>query len=183
MLLKKVRHSHISAETPEALFRDIKNKKSQGLISHQADLLRDYCKPEIVNLPNVALQLPTGSGKTPVGLLIGEWRRCRFNEKVVYLCPTRQLVNQVVEQSLTIFGIKANAFTGKRAEYTPTIKAEYTNAETIAVTTYSSLFNTNTFFDNADIIILDDSHSAENYIAKYWSLSIERNNPTHNTLF
>ncbi|WP_414512784.1 DEAD/DEAH box helicase [Nostoc sp. PCC 9305] len=183
MALKKVSHSHTSAETPEALFRDIKNKKSQGLISHQADILRKYCQPETLNLPDVALQLPTGSGKTGVGLLIAEWRRCRFNEKVVYLCPTVQLVNQVVEQSSTIFGIKANAFTGQQTEYAPTIKAEYTNAETIAVTTYSSLFNTNPFFKNADIIILDDAHSAENYIAKYWSLSIERNNPEHSTLF
>jgi Rad3-related DNA helicase len=181
MALKKVSHSHTSAETPEALFRDIKNKQSKGLLSHQADILRKYCQPENLNLPDVALQLPTGSGKTVVGLLIGEWRRSRFNEKVVYLCPTVQLVNQVVRQSLTIFGIKANAFTGKQAEYSPTIKAEYTNAETIAITTYSALFNTNTFFNNADIIILDDAHAAENYIAKYWSLSIERHK--HSTLF
>lgn len=181
MALKKVSHSHISAETPEALFRDIKNKQSKGLLSHQADILRKYCQPENLNLPDVALQLPTGSGKTVVGLLIGEWRRSRFNEKVVYLCPTVQLVNQVVGQSLTIFGIKANAFTGKRAEYSPTIKAEYTNAETIAITTYSGLFNTNPFLNNADIIILDDAHAAENYIAKYWSLSIERHK--HSTLF
>jgi replicative superfamily II helicase len=172
MALKKVSHSHTSAETPEALFRDIKNKQSKGLLSHQADILRKYCQPENLNLPDVALELPTGSGKTVVGLLIGEWRRSRFKEKVVYLCPTIQLVNQVVEQSLTIFGIKANAFTGKKAEYSPTIKAEYTNSETIAITTYSSLFNTNTFFNNADIIILDDAHAAENYIAKYWSISI-----------
>ena len=95
MALKKVSHSHTSAETPEALFRDIKNKQSKGLISHQADIVRKYCQPETINLPDIALQLPTGSGKTVVGLLIGEWRRCRFNEKVVYLCPTVQLVNQV----------------------------------------------------------------------------------------
>ncbi|NET65039.1 MAG: DEAD/DEAH box helicase family protein [Moorea sp. SIO1G6] len=181
MALKKVSHSHTSAETPEALFRDIKNKQSKGLLSHQADILRKYCQPENLNLSDIALQLPTGSGKTVVGLLIGEWRRSHFNEKVVYLCPTIQLVNQVVEQSLTIFGIKANAFTGERAKYAPAIKAEYTNAETIAVTTYSGLFNTNTFFNNADIIILDDAHAAENYIAKYWSLSIDKRK--HSTLF
>ncbi|MFO0140552.1 MAG: DEAD/DEAH box helicase family protein [Aphanizomenon sp.] len=181
MALKKVSYSHTSAETPESLFRDIKNKQSKGLLSHQADILRKYCKSENLNLPDVALQLPTGSGKTVVGLLIGEWRRSRFNEKVVYLCPTNQLVNQVVEQSSTIFGIKANAFTGKQTEYSPTIKAEYTNAENIAVTTYSGLFNTNPFFNNADIIILDDAHAAENYIANYWSLLIDRKK--HKILF
>jgi Rad3-related DNA helicase len=131
--------------------------------------------------PDVALQLSTGSGKTLVGLLIGEWRRQRFQEKVVYLCPTRQLVNQVVEKSVDEYGIKANAFIGKQAEYAPNIKAEYRNAETLAVTTYSGLFNTNSFFDDASVIILDDAHAAENYIAKYWSLIIERK--AHKLLF
>jgi hypothetical protein len=40
--------------------------------------------------------LPTGSGKTLVGLLIGEWLRRKNKERVVFLCPTRQLVNQVI---------------------------------------------------------------------------------------
>lgn len=183
MAFKKIRHSTISAETPEALFRDLKNREVEGLLSHQADILREYCKPEVLQASDVALQLPTGSGKTLVALLIGEWRRRRFNERVVYLCPTRQLVNQVVEQSLSKYGIKSNAFVGKQSEYSPAIKAEYTNAETLAVTTYSGLFNTNPFLNNADLIILDDAHAAENYIAKYWSLLIERDKEEHNALF
>jgi Rad3-related DNA helicase len=183
MAFKKIRHSTISAETPEALFRDLKNREVEGLLSHQADILREYCKPEVLQASDVALQLPTGSGKTLVALLIGEWRRRRFNERVVYLCPTRQLVNQVVEQSLSKYGIKSNAFVGKQSEYSPAIKAEYTNAETLAVTTYSGLFNINPFLNNADLIILDDAHAAENYIAKYWSLLIERDKQEHSALF
>ncbi|MBW4639336.1 MAG: DEAD/DEAH box helicase family protein [Gloeocapsa sp. UFS-A4-WI-NPMV-4B04] len=183
MALKKIRQSHICPETPEALIGDLKNKQVEGLLSHQADILREYHKQEVVNASDVALELPTGSGKTVVGLAIGEWRRRCFKERVVYLCPTRQLVHQVVEQSLNKYGIKANAFVNKQTDYSPTFKAEYTNAETLAVTTYSGLFNTNPFFDNPDIIIFDDAHSAENYIAKYWSLLIERNNKEHRILF
>ncbi len=183
MAFKKIRQKSISAETPEALFRDLKNRKVEGLLSHQADIIREYCKEIVLNKSDVAIQLPTGSGKTLVGLLIAEWHRRNFNERVVFLCPTRQLVNQVVEQSLNKYGIKANAFTGKQADYSPNIKAEYTNAETLAVTTYSGLFNTNSFFDNADLIILDDAHAAENYIAKYWSLLIERHKEEHKILF
>ncbi|MFB8791454.1 MAG: DEAD/DEAH box helicase family protein [Potamolinea sp.] len=173
MPFKLTRHSNISTETPEALYRDYRNRKIQGLLAHQADIIREYQK-QALDAPDVALQLSTGSGKTLVGLLIGEWRRQRFQEKVVYLCPTRQLVNQVVEKSVDEYGIKANAFIGKQAEYAPNIKAEYRNAETLAVTTYNGLFNTNSFFDDASLIILDDAHAAENYIAKYWSLLIER---------
>ena len=183
MAFKKIRQKGISAETPEALLRDLKNRKVEGLLSHQADILREYCKGTVLNKSDVAIELPTGSGKTLIGLLIGEWRRRHFGERVVFLCPTRQLVNQVVGQSINKYGIKANAFLGKKADFSPNIKAEYTNAETIAVTTYSALFNTNSFFDNADLIIIDDAHAAENYIAKYWSLLIERHKGEHKIIF
>ena len=48
------------------------------------------------------------------------------------------------------------------------------NAEAVAITTYSSLFNTNSFFDEPNLIILDDAHSAENYVSSFWSLLIDR---------
>ena len=42
----------------------------------------------------------------------------------------------------------------------------------IAVTTYSSLFNTAPAFADPDAIILDDAHAAENYVASMWSLEV-----------
>ena len=44
----------------------------------------------------------------------------------------------------------------------------------MAVTTYSALFNSNPFFKAPDLIILDDAHAAENYVAKMWMLQVER---------
>lgn len=105
---------------------------------------------------DIALQLPTGSGKTLVGLLVAEWRRRKYNERVVYLCPTRQLVNQVADQAASKYGIDLHAFTGSRKHYDPKKAADWQNAEAVAVTTYSSLFNTNPFFADANHIILDD---------------------------
>jgi len=178
MPFKKKHQSNLSTETPETLYRDYRNRKIEGPLAHQADIVREYYNnyKDADKHSDIALQLPTGSGKTFVGLWIGEWRLKHFGEKVVYLCPTKQLAHQVVENSINKYGIKANLFTGKQAEYNPTKKAEYCNAETIAVTTYSGLFNTNSFFENANVIILDDAHAAENYIAKYWSLLIDRKN-------
>jgi hypothetical protein len=140
-----------------------------GLLSHQADLLRNYMAVHSKHA-DIALQLPTGSGKTLVGLLIAEWRRRKYSERVVYLCPTRQLVNQVAEQATQKYGIDLHSFTGKRVYYDPKKAADWQNNEAVAVTTYSSLFNTNPFFSDPSVIILDDAHSAENYVAKYWSL-------------
>jgi len=74
----------VSLDSPETLFRDLRTRKIAGLLSQQADLLRNYMSVA-VNEPDVALQLATGSGKTLVGLLIAEWRRMKFQEQVVYL--------------------------------------------------------------------------------------------------
>ncbi len=174
--------SALSTESPEALFRDLRSRKVPGLLAHQADVLRDYVETAL-DKPDVAFQLPTGSGKTLVGILLGEWRRRRFDERVVYLCPTIQLVNQVAEQSRTKYGITVNTFTGKQANYSQTAKSEFQNGETIAITTYSGLFNTNPFFDDPHTIILDDVHSAENYIASHWTVRVERFRGDHQALY
>jgi hypothetical protein len=157
-------------------------RKYPGLLTHQGDVLREYVD-KAVNDADVAFQLPTGSGKTLVGLLIGEWRRRKFDERVVYLCPTNQLVNQVAEQARTKYGLKVNAFTGKKSDYDAGAKGEYQNAETIAITSYSGLFNINPFFDDPNLVILDDAHATENYIASHWSLHIQRYNPEHTALY
>lgn len=163
----------VCPDDPESLFRDLRKKTVPGLLSHQADLLRSYLAVH-TKYSDIALQLPTGSGKTLVGLLIAEWRRRKYGERVVYLCPTRQLVNQVAQQATGKYGIDVHAFTGSRANYDAQTSSEWMNAETVAITTYSSLFNTNPFFDEPNLIILDDAHSAENYVASFWSLLIDR---------
>ena len=159
-------------DDPESLLRDLRKRTIPGLLSHQADVIRDYLKIHD-KAADIALQLPTGSGKTLVGLLIGEWRRRRYGERVVYLCPTNQLVNQVAGQARAKYGIDLQSFTGSKADYDRAAMAEWQNAEAIGITNYSSLFNVNPFFADPHIIILDDAHSAENYIASYWSLLIE----------
>ncbi|WP_283153612.1 DEAD/DEAH box helicase [Guptibacillus hwajinpoensis] len=183
MAFKKRKKPSINFDTPQAMFRDIKNREVDGLLDHQSDMIDAYLK-EMDNKKDIAFELPTGSGKTLVGLLIGEWRRRINNEKVVYLCPTKQLVNQVVEQSKQKYGIKTLAFTGSKRDYSPRDIAFYTRGEAVAVCTYNSLFNTNTFFEDPDLIIVDDAHSAENYIPSFYSLEIDReeNSTIYHTL-
>ncbi|MGX5552439.1 DEAD/DEAH box helicase [Bacillus cereus] len=174
MAFKKRTKTNSTVTSPISLFRDLKNRKIMGLLDHQTEMIEKYMVESVFKLQDIAIELPTGSGKTLVGLLIAEYRRRVKKEKVVYLCPTKQLVNQVVEDSERKYGIKTSAFIGKQADYSPEMKSQYRRGETIAVTTYSGLFNTNTFFNDADIIIFDDAHTAENYIASLWSLTINR---------
>ena len=98
-------------------------------------MLRKYM--EHVDKPDIALELPTGSGKTLVGLLIAEWRRRTKRERCVLLCPTKQLVHQVVEQAKEKYGINALDFSGSKHQYPEADKTAFNNCESIGVATYS----------------------------------------------
>lgn len=169
-------------ESPDRLFRDLPRRKHASLYDHQGQVLRTYVAQALM-VPDVALQLPTGSGKTLVGLLLAEWRRRKFQERVVYLCPTRQLVNQVAEEASAKYGLTVEPFTGTAKNYTAEAKAAYADGERVAVTTYNSLFNVNPFFEDPDIIIVDDAHAAEHYIASQWTMRISRSEENDETLF
>ena len=181
MAFKKSTPKPPISQSPDELLRDLPRRKIPDVLPHQRETMRKYVA-EAIDDSDVALQLPTGSGKTLVGLLIGEWLRLKNQERVVYLCPTRQLVNQVVEQAEEKYGLTVQGFTGSGKEYKPAAKAAYRNADSIAVTTYSSLFNTNPFFHDADILIVDDAHAGESYISGMWSLQIQRTEPKHSAL-
>ncbi|MGD0650920.1 MAG: DEAD/DEAH box helicase [Verrucomicrobiia bacterium] len=159
---------------PESLFHDLKGRAEEirHLWSHQADLLRAYSKDHL-QTPDIAFELPTGAGKTLVALLIAEFRRRKYDERVAYLCPTRQLANQVELQAAR-YGIRAHVFVKKQAEYDPEKFREYEKGQAIAITTYSGLFNTNPRIKDPNVIVLDDAHSSENYISSLWSFDLKR---------
>lgn len=180
MAFKKITSVDTVPDSPDLLLRELPRRKIPDVLSHQAQILSEYAT--VVNESDVALQLPTGSGKTLVGLMIAEWRRRKFNERVVYLCPTRQLAHQVANQAEEKYGLSVVKLVGKQANFLPASKTDFKQASKVAITTYSGLFNNNTFFDNVDVILLDDAHAAENYIASHWSLRIERRNENHSVL-
>src|SRR5258707_838044 len=110
---------------PELLFHDLTGRAEEirHLWSHQADLLRAYTK-EHLQTADIALELPTGAGKTLVALLIAEFRRRKFGDRVAYLCPTRQLANQVGGQAKR-YGINAHVFVGRQKNYKPSEFDDY----------------------------------------------------------
>lgn len=161
-----------SSPDPETLFRDLRSRTVEGLLAQQADTLRSYMTHE--GESDLALELPTGSGKTLVGLLIAEWQRRNYGRRCVFLCPTRQLVHQVAEQALEKYGIPVITFAGSKKEFSPKDVTSFETGEAIAISTYSSLFNYSPFFTDVDTLIFDDAHSAENYVATCWSVEISR---------
>lgn len=167
-------------ESIEAMFQDLNRDSSiKFLHFHQGKILEDYCKkdekgnPTYMDVKDLAIELPTGTGKTLVGLLIAEYRRRVLNERVVFLCPTKQLCSQVNEQA-KLYGINTALLVGHQKEYDPGQFYAYQQAKSIAITTYSGIFNSNPRIKDPEVIICDDAHTADNYISDLWTLSINR---------
>ena len=161
-------------ESPSALFHDLSDRSDavKYLWAHQKEILDSY-HADHLDTADVALELPTGAGKTLVGLLIAEFRRRANAERIAYLCPTRQLARQVGAQAVE-YGINAHVFIGKQSRYDPSQFASYQQAEAIAITTYSGVFNVNPRIDTPHVLIFDDAHSCESYVTGMWSLEIDR---------
>ena len=114
----------VEFNSPQELYKDYKKKKISGILDFQSDILDKYLETGYKE-NNVAIELPTGSGKTLVGLLLAEYRRIKENEKVVYVCPNNQLVYQVVDKAENEYGIPAIAFTGRQADYPSRDRNDY----------------------------------------------------------
>ncbi|SDV00863.1 DEAD/DEAH box helicase [Microlunatus sagamiharensis] len=173
----------VTAADPESLFGELP-RTPQGvgaLWSHQADQLRTYSEKHRDDL-DVALELPTGSGKTLVGLLLAEWRRRALSHRVVYACPTKQLARQVLNKAHQQ-GISVVLLVGSHHEWDRADLARYTRGEAVAVTTYSSIFNFNSHLGDAQTLLFDDAHAAEGYVAEAWALSVERGRDVYTQLF
>jgi hypothetical protein len=160
-----------AGETPETLFRSLRRDKDgpQHLWAHQADLLRAYS--EQVNAPDLALELPTGAGKTLVGMLIADWRR-RRRERVLYLCPTKQLARQAAADAARA-GISVVDLTGSHRQWNRADKLAYDRSEAVAVAAYTAVFNSNSHLDDAHVLIFDDAHSAAGPVLDAWTVEFE----------
>lgn len=171
------------AESPELLFGDLPRLPDRvgPLWSHQADLLRTYHEQH-QDTPDVALELPTGSGKTLVGLLIAEWRRRSLRHRVLYACPTKQLALQVAEKAAAE-GIQVVLLIGSHRDWDQRDWSRYSQAAAIGVTTYSAIFNSNPRLGDAQTLLFDDAHAGEQYAAGAWSLAVPRTSPLYFDLF
>ncbi len=171
----------INFGSPQEMYDDYKNRNIAGIQDYQSRMLDSYME-EGVDKSDVAIELPTGTGKTLIGLLIGEYRRRKFRERVVYVCPTKQLVYQTANYAIQNYGIKVVAFTGSKADYDAEDKMKFTAGQAIAITNYSSIFNSHSFFEDTDVLIFDDAHSGEGYISANWTVEIQREEDTYHKL-
>lgn len=112
------------------------------------------------NREDKVIKLSTGAGKTSLGLLYLYSYMKKHKASVAYLCPTKQLVEQVIAEAASL-GIPVEEYGA--GEPHPSIEAIQGNE--VIVCTYRKLFNGRSSFNRQDValrpeaIILDDVHN------------------------
>ncbi|MEU0401615.1 DEAD/DEAH box helicase [Streptomyces sp. NPDC006197] len=150
----------------------VTNSGPAAVWGHQQDVLRAWHQKKSA-AADVAIDLPTGAGKTLVGGLIAEFHRRTARERVAYLCPTKQLAQQTAA-AFDEYGIPNALLIDRVSSWNPADRARFEAADAVAVSVYSHVFNSNPALKNTNLLVLDDAHAAEGYVAKPWRLTISR---------
>jgi len=145
---------------PLELFASLpKSNGINDLYDIQSSALREWNKRR--NDKDVVIKMPTGSGKTLVGLLIAHASANELRSGSLYLVETNQLVQQTLAQAKSM-GIKAQAYNSDA------LGASFLNGDTIVIGSYWTLFNGRSRFRlegdpnyvRVGTIILDDAHAS-----------------------
>ncbi len=104
-----------------------------GLWVQQGDVIRAHAENH-QGTPDLALELPTGSGKTIPGLLIADWVRRKGEGPVIYATPTKQLARQV-HATARREGVPSHLLIGTAENWDIAWESAVEGAEAIGITT------------------------------------------------
>lgn len=144
------------------------SSRYQQLRPSQAQVLKGYVRH--IDVKDVAIELPTGFGKTLVALLIADLA-LEQGRTVAYLTGTNQLADQVLLQARDLPGLEAVKFSSKN--YPPAALANYHDAQAVGVMNYWTYFNSSPKVEPADLVIFDDAHLAEQPLAGLFAIRID----------
>jgi len=160
--------------TLEELYKELPRKRGavSGLWLHQGDILRAYLADH-EGTPDLALELPTGTGKTLPGLVVAEWVRREGAGPVAYACPTSQLARQV-HATAQREGVPAVLLVGSHRDWLTPDEASYDSGDAVAVTNYSTVFNSSPKLGVPRMIVFDDAHAGEQFVGERFAVDIRR---------
>jgi len=174
--LGKIKRATQQFPSPEELYLSGTLRRTTAAVDslwlHQGDVIRAYAESH-QNTPDLALELPTGTGKTLPGLLIGEWVRRKNQGPVIYATPTKQLARQVVATAERE-GIPAALLVGSAKSWEAVDEASVEGGEAIGITTYSAIFNSSPKLPEPRLLIFDDAHAGEQFVGNEYGISIRR---------
>ncbi|OTP49492.1 hypothetical protein A5884_002690, partial [Enterococcus sp. 7D2_DIV0200] len=161
--------SNFEPKSPLDLFNHL--KKVETLRYQQGETLKRYMEYE--EKKDISIEMPAGSGKTLVGGYIAGYENLKNQKRTVYACATRQLANQTKEL-LDTYGIDNVLLVDSSKKFEDISKTKYNRSKSVAITTYSHIFNSHPFFNDAEVIIFDDAHATEYAITSLWTVSIKK---------
>ncbi len=160
------------------LLSSLKSSKFRQLWPAQAYILDAYSST-FREKPDVAVELPTGAGKTLIALLVAEtWRR--EGNPVAILSANKTLARQMLGESKAL-GVPAVLMEGAGANIPARDKRAYQRATHVAIMNYWVYFNQNPVIDPAGLVVMDDAHLAEHCLHSLYSVEIRRS--SHESLF
>lgn len=117
---------------------------------------------------DLAIEMPTGEGKTLLALLIADYALDR-GWSVAYLTGTRQLAERVEEEAGKL-GLEVVRFASR--DYGGARLDDYHQAQAVGVMNYWVYFNTRPVPKPADLVIFDDAHLAEQPLSSLQTLRV-----------
>lgn len=151
------------------LLSSFNSRKFLKLRDAQAYVLQEYSTNHNA-VSDLAIELPTGAGKTLIALLIAEvWRRDA--KKAAILSANKTLARQLADEA-EVLGIPAVLMEGRGADIPARDKRDYQRANKVAIMNYWVYFNQNPVIDASDLLIMDDAHLAEHCLHSLFSIEI-----------
>jgi hypothetical protein len=137
----------------------------------QVDVLNGV-REHHANAPDLAIELPTGSGKTLIALLLAH-EVMEQGGSAVYLTPTRQLANQAAGEAARL-GLPADVMEAPLAGVSGARRNRVNGGTTLGIFNYWAYFSEADVVDPPSLLLLDDAHLAEEAIADRYSVVIKR---------
>jgi Rad3-related DNA helicase len=153
------------------LLDELRSEKFTELRPVQVVALARYAA-EYSATPDLAIELPTGAGKSLIALLICEaWRR--EGKVVAVLTGNKTLARQMEDEGRQL-GVPVVRFEGAGNTIPLPDRRRYRRAQAIAIMNYWVMFNQNPVVDSADQLVIDDAHLAEAALDSLYSIEIDR---------
>jgi superfamily II DNA or RNA helicase len=161
----------------DALFAQHRSATIPELWAWQREVLAAYEALDI----DAAVELPTGTGKTLIGLLVGEDFRQQRGTPIAYLAGNKQLAQQVERQARQL-NFPVVRFQGPKESWAMPDVRSYNFGEAIGVMNYWNYINANPGVEPAGLLILDDVHLLEQPLRDFFTVAIPRSDPLYRDL-